>query len=181
MPEGPQQDALNALEKQLPQGRNYDSPPLHLWHPPLSGDIDIVIHTDGSWWHEGAPIKREAIVRVFASILRREDDGEYYLVTPGEKWRIRVEAHALQIVEIDREAGSEGQLTVILNTGKRYPVDADHPLFLDPDNKGVVGIKLPHGLSALCSRAAWYRLVEQAEEVDGVPTIRSAGQSWPLQ
>ena len=79
---------LENIEKQLTGGRNYDAPPLHLWHPELSGDIDIHITSDGSWYHEGAKITREAIVRLFASILRREEDGEYYLVTPGEKWRI---------------------------------------------------------------------------------------------
>ena len=85
---------LEGIEKQV-RRRNFDSPPLPLWHPPLSGDIAIRIAADGSWYHEGTLIQRKSLVRVFASILRREEDGEYYLVTPGAKWRIEVELHPL--------------------------------------------------------------------------------------
>ena len=56
-------------------------PPIHLWHPELSGDIDIIIRANGDWYHEGGLIKRQQLVKLFASILRRESDGEYYLVT----------------------------------------------------------------------------------------------------
>ena len=91
---------LDSIENQVSGGRNYDAPPLHLWHPDLSGDIDIQITADGSWYHEGEKISRQAIVRLFASILRREDDGEYYLVTPGEKWRITVDVHPLLVTDV---------------------------------------------------------------------------------
>ena len=87
-------DALEELEKQVKR-RNFDSPPLHLWHPALSGDIPIRIAADGRWYHDGTVIRRESLVRLFASILRREEDGHYYLVTPAEKWRISVELHPL--------------------------------------------------------------------------------------
>ncbi|WP_322853379.1 DUF1285 domain-containing protein [Marinobacter sp. X15-166B] len=66
-------------------------PPVDTWTPELSGDIDIRITRDGQWLYRGVPLKREAITRLFATILRREEDGEYYLVTPVEKWRIQVE------------------------------------------------------------------------------------------
>src|SRR5690554_2678354 len=66
-------------------------PPLEKWHPELSGDMDLLITRDGQWLHKGQPFSRKAIVRLFSTILRREEDGEYYLVTPVEKWRIRVE------------------------------------------------------------------------------------------
>ena len=82
--------ALGSIAAQLETSRNYDSPPLHLWHPPLSGDIPIHINAQGDWYHDGSKIAREALVRLFANILRRERDGEYYLVTPTEKWRIEV-------------------------------------------------------------------------------------------
>ncbi|MBA6412195.1 DUF1285 domain-containing protein [Parahaliea sp. F7430] len=179
----PQEQALAALVAQLPKKRNFDSPPLQLWDPPLSGDIDIVIRSDGSWWHEGSEIRRPAIVRVFASILRREADGDYYLVTPAEKWRIKVDAHPLLIVDFERSESDSGTALIkaCLNTGKQYPLDKDHPLFLEPEQDKVAGIALPHGLSALCSRSAWYRLVEDAEEEAGVLGVRSAGIFWPLQ
>lgn len=184
MPEEDQsQGQVDKLAAQVKQGRNFDEPPLERWNPPLIGDIDIEIRADGSWWHEGRPFERQAIVRLFASILRREEDGHYYLVTPGEKWRLRVEAHPLVITEIDaNEQGGETVLVATLNTGKRYPVDAEHPLFLDPERNNVAGIRLPHGLTALCTRAAWYRLAEFAAGEDGAATgVYSGGQHWPLQ
>src|SRR5690606_29155449 len=65
-------------------------PPVDKWNPPLSGDLDMQIRRDGSWWYQGTPIERPALVRLFASILKREGD-DYFLVTPVEKWRIRVD------------------------------------------------------------------------------------------
>ncbi|WP_116364145.1 DUF1285 domain-containing protein [Parahaliea mediterranea] len=168
---------LDGLQQQVQGRRNFDEPPLEKWHPPLLGDIDIVIRSDGSWWHEGAPIAREEIVRLFASILRREADGEYYLVTPGEKWRLQVEAHPLLITAFDRRGED---LVATLNTGKQVVLDAAHGLFLDENREGVAGIQLKHGLTALCSRAAWYRLVAMAEEEGGDPVVRSAGECWRL-
>ena len=93
-------NSLEGIEQQLGKRRNFDAPPLHLWQPALSGDIAIRITAEGDWYHEGGKIERDALVRLFASILRREDDGEYYLVTPGEKWRIVVELHPLMVIDI---------------------------------------------------------------------------------
>lgn len=166
---------LDALQAQVAGKRNFDNPPLDQWHPPLSGDIDITIRADGSWWHEGGLIERPEIVRLFASILRREADGEYYLVTPGEKWRLQVEAHALLITEIDRRGKD---LVATLNTGKQVVLDSAHGLFLDAERDGVAAMHLDHGLTALCSRAAWYRLVDMAEGNDLL--LRSGEASWSL-
>ena len=142
------------------------------------------IHRDGSWSHEGSPIRRDALVRLFASILRREADGEYYLVTPVEKWRIRVEELPLLVVDFDLEAsGTTRQvLNVTTNTGRRYAVGRDYPLVFPDDVDGdVPAVALDHGLSALLSRAAWYRLVEASEQRDGVAGIFSSGLFFPLQ
>lgn len=152
--------SLDDIETQLGEGRNYDSPPLHLWHPDLSGDIPIVISTDGTWFHEGDPILRDSLVRLFASILRREDDGEYYLVTPVEKWRLQVEVHPLVVTDVSRE----GEFLVLtLNTDRQVQVGDEHPLFLEPRVDNVAAVELWHGLTALFSRNAWYRLVELAD------------------
>ena len=172
-------DPLADIEKQA-RKRNYDEPPLHLWQPPLSGEIDIRIAADGSWYHEGSPITRESLVRPFASILRREDDGQYYLVTPGEKWRIQVELHPLLVTDVEPAGDKTRQLQVTLNTGKKLTVDRQHPLAREPSLDGVPYIKLPHGLTALFSRAAWYRLVELASDRDGVPVIVSGDYSFEL-
>jgi uncharacterized protein len=175
-------DPLDSLVVQARKARNFDNPPLERWHPPLSGDIDIRIAADGRWYHEGGLIGREAIVRLFASILRREADGEYYLVTPGEKWRIRVELHPLIVTEINgREDGGLVTLVARLNTGRDVPIDGEHSLFLEPAVGDVAAIQLPHGLSALLSRAAWYRLVESAQEREGRLQVSSAGVWFPLQ
>ena len=172
---------LKGIEEQVGTRRNFDSPPLHLWHPALSGDIPIRIAADGTWYHDGGKIEREALVRLFASILRREEDGEYYLVTPVEKWRIRVELHPLMVadVEILQEEG-EQLLQATLNTDKTITIDAEHPLFLEPAVGDVAALKLPHGLTALFTRAAWYRLVEMAQERDGLPCVYSAGCQFML-
>jgi hypothetical protein len=172
---------LDSIEKQVSGERNYDAPPLQLWHPELSGDIDIQIKADGSWYHEGAKISREAIVQLFASILRREDDGGYYLVTPGEKWRIAVDVHPLLVTDVNwGEGDKEGTVQATLNTGKKVDIDQQHPLFLEPDMDNIAAIKLPHGLAALFSRNAWYRLVEMAEHRQDHVVVVSGGQSYIL-
>ncbi len=161
------EDKLDQLSGQIDGAKSVSRPPLHLWHPPLSGDIDILIRRDGSWIHEGGPIRRPALVKLFASILRREEDGEYYLVTPVEKWRLRVEQLPLLVVDFDLlEPGSADQvLRITTNVDTHYEVSAEHPLFLA--EQGVAAVTLDHGLAALFSRAAWYRLVELCEESEG--------------
>ncbi len=173
---------LQKLEKQAGKRRNFDSPPLHLWHPPLSGDIPIRISADGDWYHDGGKIERESLVRVFASILRREEDGDYYLVTPVEKWRIAVELHPLMVTDIEvlEEEGGEQLLRATLNTGKKVDIGQEHPLFLEAAVGDIATIALNHGLTALFSRAAWYRLVDMAEDLDGVVAVKSAGITFPL-
>ena len=172
---------LRDLEKQAGKGRNFDSPPLHLWHPALSGDIPIRITADGSWYHDGGKIERESLVRLFASILRCEEDGEYYLVTPGEKWRIEVELHPLMVTDIEvLEEGSEQLLQATLNTGKKVDIGAEHPLFLEPAVGDIAAIELWHGLTALFTRAAWYRLVEMAQEHDDVASVKSGSRVFKL-
>jgi len=153
--------SLDGIEKQLGGARNFDSPPLHLWSPDFSGDIPIVIASDGTWFHEGDPILRESLVRLFASILRREEDGEYYLVTPAEKWRLQVELHPLVVTDVEMQGDL---LCLTLNTGKQLHAGEDHPLFLEPRLDNVAGVHLWHGLTAIFSRNAWYRLVELADE-----------------
>ncbi len=171
-------DPLEEIEKQA-GGRNYESPPLHLWHPPLSGDIAIRITADGSWYHEGSPITRPALVRLFASILRREEDGHYYLVTPAEKWRIQVELHPLMVTDVVAAGGPGRQLQVILNTGKKVRVGTQYPLALEPSLE-IPYIKLEHGLTALFSRAAWYRLVDLAKLRDGLMVVHSGDYCFQL-
>ena len=125
----------------------------------------MAISSDGTWYHEGVMIKRSELWQLFAGILRREADDEYYLVTPVEKCRIDVALHPLIITDVQLdEAGENTQLLAVLNAGGVFPVGPDYPLKLEEKAGGAAYIELPHGLSALCSRAAWYRLVDLAND-----------------
>lgn len=139
--------------------------PLEQWQPDYCGEIDMAISTDGTWYHEGVAIKRAELWQLFAGILRREADGEYYLVTPVEKCRVEVALHPLMITDMQwDEAGETPQLLAVLNAGGAFPVGPEYPLKLEGKAGGAAYIELPHGLSALCSRAAWYRLVDLASD-----------------
>jgi len=167
-------DPIESIEAELKTRRDYDSPPLHLWDPPLSGEIAIRIEPDGTWYHEGGKIERQSLVRLFASILRREDDGEYYLVTPNEKWRIEVALHPLLVTDFDQAGSTEQpELVATLNTQRQVLVSEACPLYLDPRAGDVAVLCLPHGLTALSTRAAWYRLVDMAETEGTEAVLRS--------
>lgn len=174
-------NSLDSIEQQLKEQGSAKLPPLHLWDPPLSGDIAIRIASDGSWYHEGGRIERETLVRLFASILRREADGEYYLVTPVEKWRIEVELHPLLVTDIDC-IEQEGMQTIVatLNTGRVVTVNEQNSLFLEPEVGMVAAMKLRNGLTALFSRPAWYRLVELASASDESTEVVSGHYRFDL-
>lgn len=171
-------DALGQLTESLGSVTGNAAPPIHLWNPAHCGDIDIEIRADGSWWHEGSQIRRMELVKLFASILRREDDGCYYLITPVEKARIRVELHPLVVIDFETVQGVEPSTVMLfLNTGGQIPLDADHPLALEPKAAGAAFVQVDRGLTALFSRAAWYRLVDALDETG---SIESAGQRFQL-
>ena len=121
------------------------------------------------------------MVNLFASILRKEEDGAYFLVTPVEKWRIQVEFLPLVIIDFEvQQPGEEGQVLVVAtNTGRHYTVDAEHPLFL-PKGSAIPAIKLPHGLAAAFNRAAWYRLAELCEESEQGFVLLSSSERYIL-
>ncbi|RWR11547.1 DUF1285 domain-containing protein [Paenirhodobacter populi] len=140
-------------------------PPVHLWNPPFCGDLDIEIRRDGTWFYMGTPIGREALVRLFASILKLED-GKYFLVTPAEKVGIRV-ADA-PFVAVDCEAGDceagDGALTFTTNVGDRVTADAEHPIRVAraADGEPAPYVMVRQGLEALIDRKTFYRLVDIA-------------------
>lgn len=168
--------------------KNRGPAPVHLWNPPYCGEIDMEIRRDGSWYHDGRPIRRPAMVRLFASILKREDDGRIYLVTPVEKVGIRVEDCPFVIVDMDVEGeGREQNISFLTNTGERFTLDDEHRLAITPDPE----TEEPHpvvpvrgGLDGLISRAVFYRLVDLAVEHDDEGTPRlgvwSAGIFFPF-
>jgi uncharacterized protein len=120
-------------------------------------------------------------VRLFASILRREEDRHYYLVTPSEKWRIQVEGHPLLVTDIEaRVIDGVPVLQATLNTGRQLLVSKRYPLILDPAAGGIATLHLPHGLTALCTRPAWYRLVQLADDQNGNGALRSGDFEFRL-
>lgn len=171
---------LDGLE-QLLRGQSR-LPPVERWHPELCGDIDIFIDSDGRWFHEGSPIVRETLTQLFASILRREADGDYYLVTPAEKMRIQVAD--VPFVAVDAEAGGAGaEQTVIftLNTGRVVPLDTSHPLVVTGSAEAPRPyLNLEHGLAARLGRPVYYRLVDLAVEEAGAIGLWSCGTWFPL-
>lgn len=171
-------DAADAMTTEALSVTGRPPPPLHLWHPEYCGSIDMRIGPEGTWFHDGRPIRRRELWQLFSSILRREEDGEYYLVTPVEKCRVDVALHPLMITDINRqERHSEPLFIATLNSGGEVTISERYPLRLEPRASGAAYIELDHGLTALCSRAAWYRL---AEEADDTCAIVSAGCRFPL-
>jgi hypothetical protein len=144
-------------------------PPVAKWNPELSGDMDMVIRSDGSWVHEGTEIKRLPLVKLFASILRLEGD-EYFLLTPVEKWRIQVEDAPFIATQVaqgnDDKKGKGGLLLFTTNTGDIAPLDSEHPLELKPFGdppQPLPYITVRDQLQARISREVYYQLVDWAE------------------
>jgi hypothetical protein len=154
-------DEVIAAAKQAP-GRGL--PPVHLWNPAHCGEIDIVIKTDGSWLHEGARINREALVRLFSTVLRKDPDG-FCLVTPVEKMKITVEDAPFVAVRVDRHGAA---LRFLTNVGDEVEAGPDNAIRVE---EGEAGEPRPYlhvrrGLEALIARPVFYELVEMAEERD---------------
>lgn len=160
-------------------------PPIHLWQPELSGDIDIVIRANGDWYHEGGLIERPQLVKLFASILRRESDGQYYLVTPVEKWRLKVEDAPLLIIAMEVSGQGTQQQSIIFtsNIGRLYSLGKQYPLvveYLEPGGEPAPYLTLDHGLRAKLNRAVFYEVVEYAEPHGAVYELLSNQQSFTL-
>ncbi|MCK7615775.1 DUF1285 domain-containing protein [Roseibium sediminicola] len=142
-------------------------PPVEKWNPPFCGDLDIRIARDGTWFYLGSPIGRLPLVKLFASVLRRDEDGKHYLVTPVEKIGITVEDAPLLAVEM--AAGGEAetqQLTLRTNLGDLVKVGAEHPLRFEkePDSGGLKPYVHVRGrLEALFTRALMYQLADLME------------------
>lgn len=147
-------------------------PPVEKWNPEHCGRIDLVIKRDGTWFHEGSPIGRARLVRLFSTVLRREGDA-YFLVTPVEKMEIAVEDAPFIAVLMRREGGGDAQrLVFTTNVGDETVAGPDHPLVFrkDPETgEGAPYLEVRRGLEARIARAVFYDLVELGEtrEIDG--------------
>ncbi len=143
-------------------------PPVHLWEPPFCGDIDIRVHRDGRWSYLGSVIERPALVRLLASVLRRDEDGDYYLVTPVEKMRIQVEDAPLQVIraESSRDSAQQPLWLLYTLTGDCIELGPQHALWVE--EKAGSGEPMPYvhvraRLHARLMRNPFYQLVDAAE------------------
>ncbi|WND01963.1 DUF1285 domain-containing protein [Temperatibacter marinus] len=171
------EDILKALEGQR-------HPPVHLWNPDYCGEIDMVIHKDGTWSYMGTPIGRQRMVNLFASVLRFEENGRYYLVTPVEKIGIQVEDVPFVTTLMDILDESEGPaIHFETNVGDKVIVDQAHPLevlYLEGRDEPRPYVTVRSNLKAKINRANFYELVENAVEVENKLCVNSRGGCYSL-
>ena len=172
---------MSAFEELLKVARDRSLPPVERWQPARVGDIDIRIAANGDWFHEGALVKRFAIARLFATILRVEN-GEHFLVTPAEKLRIRVDDAPFIATDFETEGeGTKRRIVFAINVGDAVLVDAEHSIVVeDRDGEPRPYVHVRDGLRALIARPAFYRLVDLADEADGEAEVWSAGERFVL-
>jgi hypothetical protein len=162
-------------------------PPVHLWNPAHCGDIGMEIRRDGSWWAEGSRIGRESLVKLFARILRKDDDGLHYLVTPHEKVVVRVEAAPFLAVRLETigaiGTGAARRLRFTTNLGDEVDAGPERPIRVTTDP--ATGEPRPFvlvraRLEALMTRPVFFELVELAESDGGRLIARSGGEAFDL-
>jgi hypothetical protein len=169
-------------------GEARELPPVERWNPPFCGDIDMEIRADGTWFYMGTPIGRQPLVRLFSTVLRRDEDGKTYLVTPVEKVGIRVADAPFIAVEMSVTVNDKGNvLTFRTNVGDVVEAGPEHPLrfAIHGDNRELKPYLHVRGrLEALVSRPVMYDIVELGEtiDVDGVEMfcVKSAGAAFPI-
>ncbi len=171
-------DELQALadERQLP--------PVEQWHPRRCGHSGMRIARDGTWYHDGAPIGRPAMVRLFSTVLRREADGRHVLVTPVEMLDVDVDATAFRAVELVSEGeGRTRRIALRLDSGDVVVLGPEHPLrIVDTEQGPSPRVAVRHGLEAELSRSVYYELAELAlAEGAESPGIWSDGAFFPLE
>ncbi len=149
----------------LSESKKYSDtlPPIHQWHPELSGDIAIGIDREGRWFHDSVEIKRASIITLFSKLLKLEES-DYFLVSPNEKWRIQVDVAPLFVISASLEVRQGHQAIVCQTlTGDTILIGRDNPLQIKQDvaNEQTYPLLLVRdNISALISRATFYQLVD---------------------
>ncbi len=173
---------LAAIESAIASQR---LPPVNQWQPSREGTLDMRIHRNGDWYYQGSRITRQRMVKLFASVLRCEEDGSIWLVTPHEKLRIEVDAAPFTAVLLERMGtAQEPALVFTTNLGDRVIADAVHRIEVEyPD--GENGEPAPYltvrdRLRALISRSVFLELAEAVEQRDDQLGVRSRGEFMAL-
>ncbi len=165
----PPADALGRLLAAA--GKQKGKPPVERWNPPYCGEIGMRIAADGTWFYQGSPIGRHALVKLFATILRKDPDG-HVLVTPVERVGIEVEDAPFLAVEMAvKGEGEDREIVFRTNVDDLVTVGPEHPLEFERDARGGVKpyLLVRGGLRALVTRSLMFDLIEMGEErvVDG--------------
>lgn len=178
---------LRGLDELVPE-KNGKLPPVHLWHPDNCRDIDMRIDRDGDWFYMGSPIGRERMVKLFSSILRRDEDDRYYLVTPVEMCGIEVEDVPFVVTGLKVSGSGQGQtVQLTTNVDDSVAVGELAPLrFAQSDEPGVYipYVLVRDRLEARVNRAVFYDLVDlgSVQSLDGTDWfgLWSGGRFWPI-
>ncbi len=173
--------SLGELQKLIDERR---PPPVDQWNPEKCGHSEMRIARDGTWYHQGSPIHRPAMVRLFSTVLRREPDGRHMLVTPVEKLEIDVDATAFRAIGMTSEGGgSDRRIAFVLDSGDAVILGPDHPLsIVETDRGSSPRILVRHGLEAELTRPVYYELAEIALEESEQPSgVWSSGAFFPLE
>ena len=174
---------LAQLTQQL-EGEN-QHPPVEKWHPPFCGDMDIRIKADGTWLYMGTPIGRQSLVKLFASVLCKQDE-QYFLVTPVEKVRIVVEECPFVITSWQQHPSEQGQIISFeSNVGDSFVLSDKHPLQLPtPQQKGPLYLDIHRNMQAVIHRNVYYQLAEIAtldtQQGKQYAILQSAQQSYRI-
>ncbi|KAB2914851.1 MAG: DUF1285 domain-containing protein [Hyphomicrobiaceae bacterium] len=176
---------IAGLESLLKAQKGKGPAPVDKWNPPYCGDIGMRIRSDGVWLYQGSPIGRMPLVKLFASVLRKDADGRHYLVTPAEKVDVAVEDAPFMAVEMEVQGSGRGQ-SLIFRTNVDDVVTAgpEHPLrfAVEPRSEGLKPYLLIRGrLEALVTRALYYDLVELAVEDGGRLGLWSGSKFFPMR
>ena len=169
---------LTAFMKQVGDQR---FPPVEKWHPDFCGDIDMRIASDGTWFYMGTPIGREKMVKLFASVLRKDEDGKTYLVTPVEKIGITVDDAPFVATSVEfAGTGAELSLCFTTNVGDVIVAGEGHPIRVEVDE--VSGEPRPYllvrgRLEALIARSVYYELIEKGDIEDSAGLSRCSIKS----
>lgn len=153
-------------------------PPVEKWSPERVGDSSMRVAADGTWFHEGSPIKREAMVRAFSGLMTRDEKGQHWLVTPFEKLSIEVEDAAFIATDC---AEREGGLAFRLNTDELIIAGHEHPLRADGDAETpALYLHVRRGCEARLNRSTYQQLADIALAQGDDWTVSSGGETYSL-
>ena len=177
-----------SILKEISKYEDKKFPPVHLWNPPLCENVEMRIDREGRWFFMNSPIGRERMVKLFSKVLRLDEDGEYYLVTPVEKIRVEVEERPFLIIDYQLiKKGKEQLISFETNTSDIFLLDKDHPITVSINPK--TGEPRPYvlvrsNLEGIISRNMYYKLIELAEtkKVEGeqILVLKSDNQDFEI-